>query len=102
MINLDGTRTLCSYIFARKPERFLGNRSYLSTCICFILYTNEAKLCVLTGNALLIATSKSKIQVQRLDSAIFHISIEISYMPVAIGPRRLGKHKVYHIILHEV
>ena len=73
MINLDGTRTLCSYIFARKPERFLGNRSYLSACIYFILYTNEAKLCVRTGNALLIAKRKRKIQVQRLDFAIFHL-----------------------------
>ena len=35
----------------------------------FILYTNKAKLLVLTGNALLIATRK-KIQVQLLD--IFH------------------------------
>ena len=72
MINLDGTGTLFSYIFARTPERFLGNRSYLSACINYILYTNEAKLCVLTGNALLIATGKRKIQVQRLDFAIFH------------------------------
>ena len=73
MINLDGTRTLCSYIFARKPEPILGNRSYLSACIYFILYKNEAKLCVLIDNALLIATRKRKIQVQRLDFAIFHL-----------------------------
>ena len=73
MINLDGIVTLCSDIFARMPERFLGNRSYLSARIYFILYTNEAKLCVITGNALLIATRKRKIQVQRLDFAIFHL-----------------------------
>ena len=29
-------------------------------------------------------------------------SIEITYMPVAIEPRRFGKHKIYHIILQEV
>ena len=69
----DVTRTLCSYIFVPKPERVLGNRSYLSACICFILYKNEAKLRVLTGNALLIAMRKRKIQVQRLDFAIWHL-----------------------------
>ena len=59
--------------FAVKVERLLSNRSYLSVCICFILYTNEAKLWVLTGNTLLIATRKIKIQVQRLDFAIWHL-----------------------------
>ena len=75
MINIHGTRTLCSYIFARKPEWFSGNISYLSACICFILYTNEAKLCVLTSNALLIAPHKRKIQAQRLDFAIFRLPL---------------------------
>ena len=63
---------------------------------------NEAKLRVLTGNALLIATCKRKIQVQSLDFAILASSIEITYMPVTIKPRRFGKHKKYHIILQGV
>ena len=72
-MNLDGTITLCSYIFARKPERFLGNKSYLSASIYFILYMNEAKLCVCTGSALFITTRERKIQVQGSDFAIFHL-----------------------------
>ena len=38
-----------------------------SVSICLTLYTNKVKLRALTGNALLIATLKRKIQVQRLD-----------------------------------
>ena len=76
MINSDGTGTLCSYIFARMPEGFLGNRSYLSAHLYYILHTNEEELCVITGNALLIATLKGKIKVQRLDFAIFHLPLK--------------------------
>ena len=32
----------------------------------------------------------------------FSSTIEITYMPVAIEPRRFGKHKIYHIIHQEV
>ena len=48
-------------------------KSYLSASRCFILYMNEAKLGVITENDLLVATLKRKIQVQRLDFAIWHL-----------------------------
>ena len=59
VINWDGTRTLCSYIFAPKPEWFLGIRSHLSASICFISYTNEAKLvfywqCLIDVNSMFV------------------------------------------------
>ena len=98
MINLDGTRTLCSYIFGRKPERFLGNRSYISASIYFILDTNEANLCVLTGNALLIATRKNTGST--IIFCILSSSIQITYMPVAIKPVRFGKHKIYYALIN--
>ena len=71
----------------------------------FILYTNEAKLWVPTGNALLIATSKKK-NTENTGSSIrfcnLATSIEITHMLVAIEPRTFGKHKIYHIILQEM
>ena len=83
------------------PERFLSNESYLSARIYFTLYTNEAKLYVITGNALLIAALKKNTgSVIRFCN--FSSSIEITYMSVAIKPRRFGKHKIYHYILQEV
>ena len=98
---LDGTRTLCSYIFAGKPERILGNRSYLSACIYYILYKNVAKLCVLIGNALLIANAQKKNTGSTIRIWNFSSSIKITYLPVAIESRRFGKYKICHIILQE-
>ena len=52
-----------TFLLQSLNDFWVSNRSYLSACICFILYTDEVKLWVLTGNALLIATRKREIQV---------------------------------------
>ena len=85
MINWNGTRTLCSYIFAPKPERFLSNRSYLSACMFYFVYEWSETLgtcwqCLTDCNA----------QKKNIGSTIgfynLASSIEITYMQIAIEP----------------
>ena len=92
-----------SYIFAPKPERLLGNRSYLSACIYFMLYTNEASETLGTyWQCLIDCNTQKKNTGSMIRFCNLASSIEITYMPVAIEPRGFGKHKICHIILQEV
>ena len=63
------------------------------------MYTNESKPWVLTDNFLLflfLIQKKNTGSTTRFCNLVS--SIEITYMPVAIEPRRLGKHKIYGVI----
>ena len=102
MINSYGTQTLWSYIFAPKSERFFGHLIILFRhyTLCFVYEWSETlctyQQCLIDCNAQKKSTG-STIRFCNLAS-----SIEITYMPVAIEPRRFGKHKMHAVMPREV
>ena len=95
MINSCGTQTLWSYIFALKSERFFGHLiiSFRHYTLCFVYEWSETlctyQQCLIDCNVQKKNTG-STIRFYNLAS-----SIEITYMPVTIEPRRFGKHKMH-------